>query len=576
MHSKTTSNQTLRRLVLVGKPFWVSKLKYQALGLLLSVVLLLLAVAGINVFVSAIAGRFMTALQARDVANYYSYLMIYAGALVAGTPIIVFYQFLRTKLALVWRKWLTQHLVSRYFSNQAYYQLSNDHTIDNPDERLSQDVDTFCNSAVGLFIAVLDSTITVVSFIGVLWTISLTLTVTVVLYSLLGCLVTVWIGNKLVELNFQHIKLEADMRYAMADVRRDVESIAFYRGERNAKLVIFKRLVAAIKNLELIMVLNRNLTFFTANFNFLVILIPVAITAPLYFSGTMQFGDITRAGMAFAQVFAGMTLLVAQYNGISGFVANINRLGTFVEALDRLPLAESGSKHIQSVPGDELALEHVSVLTPDGARTLISDLSLRVPAGESIIIMGPSGSGKSSLLRVIAGIWTLGQGKVERPARQEMMFLPQRPFVPRSTLREAVCYPRTHTCAVDAQLLSVLKLVNLAELPARSGGLDVEHDWREKLSLGEQQRLTMARLIMAQPRYAFLDEATSALDPANEELLYTVLKSVGATVVSVGHRPSLVRHHNKILQLSGDGGWSLHSTAEATDHALSSDKNSRP
>lgn len=560
MQNNTNAHQTLRRLLLVGKPFWVSKQKYRAMGLLFSVVLLLFGVAGINVYVSAIAGKFMTALQARDVSHYYSYLLIYAGALVAGTPIIVYYQYLRTKLALVWRKWLTQHLVSRYFSNRAYYRLSDDNSIDNPDERLSQDVETFCNSAVGLFIAVLDSSITVITFIGVLWSISLTLTAAVVIYSLFGCFVTVWIGNKLVELNFQHIKLEADLRYSMADVRRDVESIAFYGGERNAKLDILKRMVAAIRNLELMMVLNRNLTIFTSNFNFMVILIPAAITAPLYFSGQMQFGTITQAGMAFAQVFAGMTLLVAQYNGISGFVANINRLGSFVEVLDRYAAPQLPSaKRIESVLGnsDKLELRNVSVLTPDAARTLISDLSLTVPAGESIIIMGPSGSGKSSLLRVIAGIWTMGQGVVERPQRQDMMFLPQRPFVPRSTLRQAMCYPRTHTCAVDAQLLSVLKLVNLSELAIRSGGLDVEQDWRQKLSLGEQQRLTMARLIMARPKYAFLDEATSALDPENEQLLYNLVKGVGATVISVGHRPSLAQHHHKVLQLTGDGGWSL-------------------
>lgn len=550
--------QTWRRLILVGKPFWTSSQKYRALILLTSVLLLLFGVAAINVYVSAVAGHFMTALQARDVSHYYGYLIFYACALVAGTPIIVYYQYLRTKLALVWRKWLTQHLVGRYFANRAYYKLSDEQAIDNPDERLSQDVDTFCNSSVGLFIAVLDSTVTVVSFIGVLYTISLTLTVAVVAYSVLGCLITVWIGNKLVALNFQHIKLEADLRYSMSEVRRDVESIAFYRGERHAKLEIFRRVASAIKNLELIMVLNRNLTFFTSNFNFLVTLIPAAITAPLYFRGDMPFGEITQASIAFAQVFAGMTLLVAQYNGISGFVANINRLGSFVETLDRYDAPEQpDAKHIEAVRGPSLKLTDVSVLTPDAARTLIDKLNLEVSEGESLIIMGPSGSGKSSLLRAIAGLWTRGDGVIVRPDRQQMMFLPQRPYVPRSTLRQAICYPRTHTCPADAQLLAVLKLVNLSELAVRSGGLDVEHDWRQKLSLGEQQRLTMARLIMARPKYAFLDEATSALDPENEQLLYSLLAGVGATVISVGHRPSLVRHHAKVLQLTGDGGWRI-------------------
>jgi putative ATP-binding cassette transporter len=554
-----TNSLTWKRLYAIAKPFWVSSQKGRGIALLVAVLVLLFGISAVNVYVNYIAGKFATALQSKDVGQYYVFLFSYAGALVAATPIIIYYQFLRTKLSLVWRRWLSQHLISRYFTNRAYYKISSDPSLDNPDERLTQDVETFCNSAVGLSIAVLDSVITVISFVGVLYTISGMLTLVVIGYSLLGCFLTLYIGRRLVDLQFQHTKLEADLRYTMTDVRRDVESIAFYGGERRAKLQVFRAVKDAVTNLELMMILNRNLGFFTTNYNALVVLIPAAIIAPLYFAGDMQFGDITRAGMAFAQVFGGMTLLIGQFIGISAFTANINRLGSFLESMDALAekKAPQPGKEIEMVESDLLALTNVSVLNPDASRTLIESLTLTVPAGSALLITGPSGTGKSSLLRAIAGLWQTGSGRIERPAREKLMFLPQRPFVPKSTLRKALCYPMTNTRQSDTQLLALLKLVNLPDLAVQSGGLDVEHDWRDKLSLGEQQRLSFARVILAKPDYAFLDEASSALDDGNEKLLYTLLSSAGSTVISVGHRRSLVEHHDTILELKGGGEWEL-------------------
>lgn len=556
---------SFKRLITIGKPFWVSSSRWRAYSLLGGMLGLLVAVSAVNVFTSAVAGRFMTALQARHIQDFYWYLVFYAAVMLLATPVIVYYQFLRTKLALVWRQWLTKYLVGKYFANRAYYRLAGDDTIDNPDERMTQDVETFCNCAVGLFVAFLDATVAVVSFTAVLITISGTLTIVVLAYSLIGSILTVWIGNRLVEYNCDRIRAEADLRYAVADVRRDVESIAFYCGERRVKLNILKALGSSIKNLELIMILNRNLGFFTTSYNFMVALIPAAITAPLYFSGQMEFGEITRAGMAFGQIFGGMTLIISQFSGIASFAANIERLGSFVEVLEKGENpARTDLTKIEVVSSERLRVQDVTLLTPKADRVLVSDLTLDVEEGSGLLIMGPSGCGKSSLLRAFAGLWTAGKGEIERPSLQRCMFLPQKPLIPEGTLREALSYPKIRMRVSDTQLLGVLKLVNLQHLPVNYGGMNCKQQWRDKLSPGEQQRLSFARVLLRQPQYVFMDEGTSALDEDNEAQLYTLMASIGATVVSVGHRSTLLQHHANVLKLSGDGRWEVRKTSDVS------------
>ncbi len=544
----------------IGKPFWTSNLKWKGLILLASVLALLSLTAGVNVFVSYIASKFTTALQAKDAAGFQFYLFAYALTMIGGSPVVVFYQYLRTKLALTWRKWLTEHFLERYFKNKLYYRLTTHPEIDNPDERMSQDVETFCNSAVGLFIACLDALVTVVSFLGVLWFISAPLTVVAILYSLIGCLLTIFIGKRLVGLQFQHTKREADLRYTLAEVRRDAETIAFYRGERSSSRVVLKRLAEAIINLESMMILQRNITIFTQNFNSLIVLIPAAVIAPLYFAGSMQFGELTQAAIAFGQVFGGMTLLIGQFTGISAFISNIDRLGSFVETLDEMDASRLKSSKIERSHSDDgrLSLQDLTVIVPDSGRLLVDKLNLTIKPGENLLIMGKSGSGKSSILRAIAGIWESGQGKVELPREEQTLFLPQRPYVPRSTLREALLYPLmpheyrqrfASDQAAEDKLKEVLKLVNLSGLDERAAGLDKEVEWREMLSIGEQQRLTIARALLSQATMIFLDEATSALDAENEKLMLDLLQEKGTTLISVGHKESLKDYHSLLLEL---------------------------
>ncbi len=552
-----------RRLYAVGKPFWISEQRYKASAMLVAVLILLFVSSAVNVYIGKIAGETMTALQKQEVHAFSWSMTQFAFVMLLATPITVYYQFLRTRLALVWREWLSNHLFGRFFGGHTYYKLNNDPRIDNPDQRMTQDVETFCNSSVGLFVSVLDALVNISTFIGVLWSISPTLSFTVVAYSVIGSFVSLWIGKKLIALNFVQSALEANLRHCLTDVRRDAESIALYNGEAREQRSSTDALRRTIANLYDMACVNRNLGFFTIPFNLLVPLIPAAVIASLYFDNQIDFGEITRAGMAFGTIFSGMTLLVQQFTGISSYAANINRVGSFVEVLDEYDAKTADSaKTIEIVTADRLALADVTVLTPDATRTLVENISFQLPAGSSLLIMGPSGCGKSTLLRAIAGISRAGCGRVYRPRLADLMFLPQRPYVPECTLREALCYPSTQACGNDAQLLALLNLVRLPNLALEVGGLDAIRNWREKLSPGQQQLLSMARVILTKPKYAFLDEATSALDPENERLLYTVLQSVGATVISVGHRPALVEHHSHVLELLGNGSWKIHSATE--------------
>jgi len=552
----------LQQFWTIAKSYWSGDEKWQARGLLLGVVLFLLAYTGLSVVLNNKRGVLISSLSAQDEPRFWQTVIVFIAVLVIYAPLLAGYTYLRDRLSLQWRKWLTHRFVDNYFRDRAYYNLHISETeIDNPDQRIAEDVRSFTQESLTFLLVLVESVLSVIAFSSVLWGISKPLVFFLVLYALIGTLVTtVVFGKPLVRLNFEQLKKEANLRFSLVRIRENAEAIAFYRGEEQESNQVKHRFLDVFENVKRLLVWELNLNMLTNAYEFIPFVLPALVVAPAIFAGEMEVGKVSEAQGAFIRVFFSLNLVVARFQQLTTFGAGINRLYTFAQFLEQTEATQASEEQqprIQTIEADRLAVEHLSLQTPNYQRTLVEDLSIELPVGQGLLVMGPSGCGKSSLLRAIAGLWNSGTGAIVRPEPNQMLFLPQRPYMVLGTLRDQLLYPNTHLEVEEQDLKQVLEQVNLADLDERFGGFDAEQDWADVLSLGEQQRLTFARLLLNKPKYAILDEATSALDLGNEERLYQHLREKGTTFLSVGHRSTLANYHQSLLELSQDKTWQI-------------------
>lgn len=548
----------------IAAPYWRHEEKWKAWGLLMLLAVLLLGQARFAVLFNEQTGEFTSALAARQEERFWTAIHYCLGLLAVAVPIYAFFYYVRDKLGIHWRRWLTHRFLDAYFAQRHYYELNANTAIDNPDQRIAEDINTFTQRSLYYLLIFAGAVIQLVAFSAVLWSISQLLVYFLVVYAIFGTVVTLAVfGKPLMGLNFTQLKREADFRFGMVRIRENAEPIAFYRGEAQEQQQARQRFAAAFENYNRLIRSQLFLNLFQYAYSLLTIVLPSAIIAADVLSGELEVGKAVQAGGAFAAVLAAISVIVENFEGLSRFAAGIDRLNTFSRVLALPPGSRTHGKGlIETAEGTTLALDHVTLLTPGGERILVDQLSLTVEPGHGLMIGGASGAGKSSLLRALAGLWYRGSGRITSPPGPDIMFLPQQPYMILGSLRSQLLYPHTSREIGEAELLSLLDRVRLPDLAERFGGLDAERDWEKVLSIGEQQRLAFARVLLSKPRYAILDEATSALDIANEARLYRELIAAGVTPVSVSHHDSLLTFHRQVLELSGEGAWQLHPVAE--------------
>lgn len=564
----------------LSRPYFRSEEKWSAWLLLISIIALNLSMVGMSVVLNFWNRLFFNSLQAKNYQAFIELLFTwrrtpggwimpgFCGVVVVYIVVSIYATYLNQWLQIRWRRWLTGRFLDEWLADRAYYRISlagDSGTIgtDNPDQRIAEDIRDFVATTLSLSVDFLSNIVSFVSFVGILWGLSGEITllgVTVpgymvwvaLAYAALGTWLTHLVGRPLVGLRFRQQRVEADFRYALVRLRENVEGVALYGGEAEEKGNLRDRFHAVILNWWSIMIRIKRLNALVAGYSQIAVIFPFVVAAPRYFTGQIELGGLTQTAGAFGRVQDSLSWFVNAYATLAQWRAIVERLTGFHDAVVAARAAGQGFT-LAASPDGAFHLEDLTLALPDGTR-ILDHAALRFRPGESVVITGRSGSGKSTLFRAVAGVWPFGQGRLGRPA-ESCLFLPQRPYIPLGTLRHVVTYPAPPERVAQADIERALADSGLAGLVPN---LDEDANWAQRLSGGEQQRLALARALLARPDWLFLDEATANLDPEAESDLYRVLKRrlPATTIISIAHRPSVAEFHDRRLVLERAEGQS--------------------
>jgi putative ATP-binding cassette transporter len=545
-------------------PYFKSEEKFSAWALLIGVVGLTLAMVYMDVLFNQWNNAFYTSIQKMDKAQFFTLMGRFVVLAAIYIVLYIYSIYLNQWLQIRWRRWLTDRYLGEWLARRTYYRMSlTESATDNPDQRIAEDLKLFVDETLNLTLGFINAVVTLFSFVLILWGLSGAIEVTfggqvyeiygymvwvAVGYALIGTWLTHKIGKPLIGLNYNQQRYEADFRYNLVRFRENVEGVALYRGEDGELAGFRARFQDVASNWWAIMKRIKFLNTFRIGYDQAAIVFPFLAAAPRYFSGKFTLGDLTQTASAFGYVQRSLSWFINAYTSFASWKATVDRLTGFHNAVVQTSAQAEvmPGVAVTPAPAGALVLDGVSLDLPTG-RPLVAEAKLEVPAGSRVLLRGPSGAGKSTLFRAIAGIWPFGRGQVRLPEGEHAMFLPQRPYFPIGTLRQAVCYPAPNGLP-DEQVREVLAAVGLPQLVER---LDESASWSLQLSGGEQQRVAIARALLHRPQWLFLDEATSALDEPSQARMYQLLQQrlPGTAIVSISHHSEVARFHTSALEL---------------------------
>jgi putative ATP-binding cassette transporter len=555
-----------KRVAALCAPYWRRPGAWRSWAVFLATLALVPVFSLFGAWQSTLFKDQTNALVAKQAGLFWHYLALLT---IAGAVRSLAYSgqsYAQSLLHLDWRRWLTAHMVGGYLSDRAYFEIESEREIDNPDQRIQQEVSPFCSTMTSIPQYFLGSITDMGVQAVILWYICRPLFWAVVLFAVVKSLVILRVYKPTIKQHYDITVAEADLRHGLLHVRDNAETVAFYRGEHAESRHVGARLDVAIAKARISLVYQAVIGLAYTGLYTVWDLVPVLFLAPLFFSGKIQYGIIAQGTMAASMMLNSMQVLANYLPMLANLAPGVIRLSEMQEKFERAAARGRSRRRTALISlgkGPHVSLEGVSLETPGGELRLVRDLDLTVANGEHLIILGRTGVGKSSLLRAVAGLWTRGRGRITTPPAAQLLFLPQRPYMILADLREQLMYPSKRSALSDGALQLVLEAVGLPELAETHGGFDARKDWARILSLGEQQRVAFARFLIARPRYVFLDEATSAVDLETERRLYALLERSGTTFISVGHRPSIHRYHRNALRLRDDGAWKVGPVAAA-------------